>query len=355
MGQCFDACGDRGVVMSQASTPVSQDVADSGEEDDDVMPDAAEKQMAAAVSAGGRRRGIAAQSVVAQDIKDFKKVVHAKDATSEQYIKETIKGNDKMQVLFGHLSPSSLQDVINAFKERTATKNEDLIMQGEEGDCLYILGEGEVECFVKRAGVAGQSPKGSKVATLSAGSLFGELALMYSAPRAATVTVVSPSARLWQLDREPFKMLLAQQSQTQFEMYTGWLGDVDILKPLNQFELSRLSDCLQNEFFDVDDVVCRQSEEGDQFYILEEGSCSAFIDGPRGEKEVKVYKERGEYFGEVALIEEHSKRKATVRATGEGCTLLVLSKHDFEEVLGPIQVLLASKAKTYKPYSAFAR
>merc|ERR1711976_1111906 len=50
---------------------------------------------------------------------------------------------------------------------------------------------------------------------------------MYNAPRAATATVSSSTAKLWALEREAFKMLLVQIGQQQFQMYEGWLSEVD--------------------------------------------------------------------------------------------------------------------------------
>merc|ERR1712048_446662 len=102
--------------------------------------------------------------------------------------------------------------------------------------------------------------KGTKVVSLGPGALFGELALMYSAPRAATVTITSPVCKLWQLDREPFKMLVAQNSQNTYTKYEGWLSEVDILKSLNQHELSKLSELLESTNFDAGEDIIKQGE-----------------------------------------------------------------------------------------------
>ena len=41
-----------------------------------------------------------------------------------------------------------------------------------------------------------------------AGETFGELALLYNAPRAATIVCKSPTAELWSLDRNTFNHIL---------------------------------------------------------------------------------------------------------------------------------------------------
>lgn len=309
------------------------------------------------VKGARRRQGVAAEGMSAGDVKDYVKPVYPKDAATCEQIKKIIKGNEKMQVLFGHLDSAALDDIVNAFQEVTKPAGQDVIKQGEEGDCLYIINEGEVDVYVARPGPNGDikpGDRGPKVVSLGSGALFGELALMYSAPRAATVSIKSATCKLWQLDREPFKKLLAQQSQNQYAMYEGWLGEVDLLKSLNRYELSRLSDLLESNLYDAGEEIIVQNEPGDKFYILEDGTCAAFIAGPEGEKKVKDYEKQGEYFGEIALL-NNEPRKATVRATGEGATVLSLTKEDFELILGPIKDILAKDIGKYPQYAQFLK
>jgi len=61
---------------------------------------------------------------------------------------------------------------------------------------FFVLESGNCDVFVSRPGDL--VPK--KVKTYSSGSAFGELALLYAAPRAATVTATSP-CKLWVAER----------------------------------------------------------------------------------------------------------------------------------------------------------
>lgn len=261
--------------------------------------------------------------------------------------KEVLTSDPKMMVLFGALNEEGLSTVINAFRPVSGVQGEDLIKQGEDGDCLYVIEQGQVDVFVRRDDA--EAGKGSKAVTLGKNAVFGELALMYCCPRAATVTVSSATCSLWALDREPFRILVASHHSQQTELYKGWLSEVDILKKLNAYELSRLSDCLQTDRFGDGEEIVKQGETGDKFYILEEGACAAFMDGAQGERLVKEYSTRGEYFGEVALLKKEP-RKATVRAKGK-VTVLSLSQEDFEAVLGPIEDVLTARITQYRRYS----
>lgn len=61
-------------------------------------------------------------------------------------------------------------------------------VNAEEGKVLTREGDTGQECFVIAEGRAKASVRGRKVATLDAGSFFGEMSLLDGGPRSATVT-----------------------------------------------------------------------------------------------------------------------------------------------------------------------
>mmetsp|Transcript_101495 Transcript_101495/g.262366 ORF Transcript_101495/g.262366 Transcript_101495/m.262366 type:complete len:327 (+) Transcript_101495:156-1136(+) len=302
-----------------------------------------------------RRAAVAAEGLSHEEVRDYVKPVYPKDPATHEGLRAIIRGDDKMQVLFGHLDDAALDHVINAFYEVEGYQGQDVIVQGHEGDCLYIVGEGSADVYVARPGLDGHyapGDRGALVCCLGPGHLFGELALMYSAPRAATVNISSPVCRLWRLDREPFKMLLAQQGQSQYQLYQGWLSEVFLFKMLNRYELSKVSELLESTPYDPGEVIVEQGELGDRLFILEDGSCAAFMRGPEGELMVKEYLRQGDYFGEIALLNSEP-RKATVRATGNGALVLSITQEDFTSVLGPIQDILKKDIHNYPEYASF--
>jgi cAMP-dependent protein kinase regulator len=190
-----------------------------------------------------------------------------------------------------------------------------------------------------------------KVLEYGAGDMFGELALMYNAQRAATVSATA-DGKLWGLDRDSFQLMLTTAENTKKKQYEGFLENVAILQDLTAYEMGRLSDMLNSELFDKDEVIITQGESGNYFYILEDGAAKAFIGGEKGEIEVKHYEKPGEYFGEIALLTS-ATRRATVRAAGEGCSVLSVSRADFDLVLGPIKDILGHHLDKYPQYANF--
>ena len=68
---------------------------------------------------------------------------------------------------------------------------------------------GTFECFVKKADDGLEDPRGRLVLSYAEGSTFGELALMYNTPRAASIVASSDSV-LWAMDRETFRTVILQ-------------------------------------------------------------------------------------------------------------------------------------------------
>jgi cAMP-dependent protein kinase regulator len=80
------------------------------------------------------------------------------------------------------------------------------------------------------------------------GEGFGELALLYNAPRAATIAAETESI-LWKLDRDTFNNIVKDAASKKRERYDDFLQSINILKTMDPYERSKLSDALTEQKF----------------------------------------------------------------------------------------------------------
>jgi HEAT repeat protein len=115
--------------------------------------------------------------------------------------------------LFTHLSLQQLEVISRFVSDAQYLTGEVVVREGDRGDDLYVLMEGEVQA-VKNHG----TPQQVLLNTLGPVSYFGEMAILDSAPRSATV-LVTRDARLLRLAGERFKELVLQAPEIAFELF----------------------------------------------------------------------------------------------------------------------------------------
>jgi len=105
---------------------------------------------------------------------------------------------DKIEIsfMFSGLDAAEKKIVVDAMSEKKCTKGEVVIKEGDEGDCLYVVSEGTLSCTKIFKG----NTDPTFLKRYVAGEAFGELALLYNAPRAATI-YSDEEALLYALDR----------------------------------------------------------------------------------------------------------------------------------------------------------
>jgi len=290
----------------------------------------------------GGRKGVSAEAYGKNNKrKSYVPKIYPK--SSEQITR--IKNRILNSFIFNNLEKKDINIVIDAMQEKILHQpNEYVIRQGEQGDCLYVVEHGELDCFKKFS--MDTEPKYLK--TYSSGESFGELALLYNAPRAASIRSKT-SCVLWSLDRETFNNIVKQANAGKMNKYMSFLKSVEILCTLDEYELSQICDSLKICSYKKNDYVMREGEAGDIFYIIEEGTASAFKIAEIGKAPVEVKKyEKGDYFGELALL-EGAPRKASILATSD-LQLLSLDRISFKRLMGPLEDILKRNSGKYEKF-----
>lgn len=99
---------------------------------------------------------------------------------------------------------------------------------------------------------------------------------MYNTPRATTVKANEPST-LYSLDRATFTHIVKDASMKKRQQYENFLAKVELLQDLDSYERNSLCDVLTTEVYEPGQTVIREGEQGDKFYLIEEGQAIASI------------------------------------------------------------------------------
>lgn len=144
--------------------------------------------------------------------------------------------------MFAALDEKEQQIVIDAMEEKKFrlifityfilySQGDWIIKEGEEGNELYVIDSGEQDCYKQFN--KDEEPKHLK--TYKPGESFGELALLYNAPRAASIKAKSESL-LFALDRATFNNIVKDAAVKKREQLEEILARIDLLSSMDAYE-----------------------------------------------------------------------------------------------------------------------
>ncbi|KAI7977751.1 hypothetical protein EIK77_009291 [Talaromyces pinophilus] len=282
----------------------------------------------------GRRTSVSAESLnpTSSGSDSWTPPFHPKSDDQVARLKKAVSGN----FLFSHLDDEHLKTVLDALVEKPIpAKGIKVITQGDAGDYFYIVEEGTFGVFINPTGAAQAGPDGlgHQVGSIGPGGSFGELALMYNAPRAATIMSLDAKSTLWALDRVTFRRILMDSAFQRRRMYEAFLEEVPLLSSLKPYERSKIADALDTIKYAAGSTIIREGDPGDAFYLLESGEAEAVKAGTT----VKEYS-RGDYFGELALLDD-KPRAASVMAKTD-VKVARLGRDGVKRLLGPVEQIM---------------
>ncbi|KAL0949667.1 hypothetical protein HGRIS_009705 [Hohenbuehelia grisea] len=325
-----------------------------------------------------RRTSVSAESILVDSGVDEPLPVFPKTDDQLRRIKAAIGDN----FIFRDLDEEQETGVLNAMREVRVQPNEVVIRQGDVGDYFYVVESGLLHCYIHSEPLPpswaaenhaegsykapargippdekfvqpGQHPEyGTMVAECKPANSFGELALMYGHPRAATVLAIE-SSLLWAVDRITFRTIILKAAHRRRTMYEQFLSTVTLLSSLDAAERSKIADALQSRVYEDGEAVVRQGEMGDTFFFVEDGEAvvtKTLTEDTSETKEITAgYLRKGDYFGELSLL-RLAPRAATVSAVQRKTPSLpklkvaALDAPAFTRLLGPLRDLMERKA-----------
>ena len=179
-------------------------------------------------------------------------------------------------------------------------------------------------------------PYDNPIAELGPGDLFGEMTCMSYYPRSATVRAKTDCVMLEML-RNVLDILQRNKTfRAQLERnyraraLDSHLRSVPIFASLTKDFIDHLRDRVELLRFSPGQVICRQGDAADSFYLVRIGFVKVSEEHPGGEL-VLAYLARGGYFGEIALL-TGSPRTATCTAL-DHVEVVRISAEDFQLML----------------------
>jgi len=264
----------------------------------------------------------------ADDVGTFDLSSLTKYTKSESVMRTIIKAmNDN--TFFAEVDNEQKTDIMLVMEGVHVKKGDVVFKAGEVGDFFYVIQSGQVELLM------GGDEMPDLNIQIEAGGSFGELALLYTDPRAATIRA-SEETELWRVHGKTFKQVVVESSAKKRKQYEQLLSAVPLLSTLKNSERAKIADTLEEKTYEAGEVLIRENDRGDFFYVLMSGE----VDFSKADHhmEVVMTMSEGDYFGELALLTD-SQRRATATAK-TSVKVARMHRRDFTRLLGPLQDIM---------------
>jgi CRP-like cAMP-binding protein len=208
--------------------------------------------------------------------------------------------------MFDDLPEEILDDLAGRVRRKTASAGGSIVRQGDVADAFYIVRKGVLHVVQEDPSTGDEQI----VRVLGRGDAFGELGLVRSAPRAATVRS-STHSQVFEIDKGTFERLLADTIHIpQFGPSLQAMAELKAIPAFSHLELDQLEELLKfGEWVNIGPhhAIFKQGEPGDAFYAIRSGQAEVVRD-----RRVVQSLGPGDHFGELALLRK-APRAATVR------------------------------------------
>lgn len=121
-------------------------------------------------------------------------------------------------------------------------------------------------------------------------------------------------------------------------MNTNLISKIPLFSDLPEDELDHLQSMLKTKSLQPGEILFKEGQRGDHFYILTDGELEILLGAETNEELILNMIGPGEYLGEMSLIVPGGERTATARASKE-TTLLAMSRDEFNALIEHYPIL----------------
>jgi len=234
--------------------------------------------------------------------------------------------------LFSELSEEEFLEVLTLVRSREFVPGEYLFREGDPGDSIFLIAEGEVE-------VIGSAKDSSKVtlARLPEGSVFGEFGYFLGSRRTMDVRALT-KATVLELTKDDLDRIISKYGRVEavlFDFYKERVADTllamtEVFRPLSpEDRRAVVAACVRTARLPGEEIV-REGEAGQTMFLIRSGRVTVSVKDASGAKKEVAELGPGDFFGEVALA-THRPRSATVTAA-TGVELLEIPRPVIREM-----------------------
>jgi cAMP-dependent protein kinase regulator len=264
------------------------------------------------------------------DLLTYQPPTFAKSKPEQDFIRQALSQN----FVFSGVATETLSALVLAFEKFEAVAGSVLIQQGDQGDYFYILYKGTCTFQVN----------GNAVGEARPGDSFGELALLYTCPRAATVQAVT-DVTVFRVDQKSFRYLLRQQRVDSEKEKLDLLAKIPFLADLHPTDLQKLADVMTpRHFHEGQKKFVGPGGQAEFFFVLQSGRIRVTNIKVGGASYADHVLEAGSYGGEqVILMNAENTFDAVAETDG---LVFVIDMATFQKVMGShAQMVLRSTDK----------
>ncbi|CAK0910695.1 unnamed protein product, partial [Prorocentrum cordatum] len=236
--------------------------------------------------------------------------------------------------LFSSLEDEERNQVVEFMTTQKASAGDKVFSQGELGDCCYFI----------QSGVYVVSIDGKNLKQLTKKNTFGELAMLYSVPRTASVTCKEDGV-LWKMDEHTFRSCMQNLSEKHLHRAIDFLSSDPSFCGMNDAERKLLAGACSVQSFGPQETILREGEVGDWMFIVMKGSVTT-VDRHGN----SALKKAGTIIGSAGLM--YGKSQVSGAKAFEATECLALGKHALERLIGPVEDVLRRSAIKASPAGA---
>lgn len=238
-------------------------------------------------------------------------------------------------VPLGEISPDNFVELVKNIHIEVLPQNKKLFNRGDQDNFTYYLLNGEIE-FVDAE---------ENKTLLNSKSKQCRYPLEHNKPRQKSA-ITKSEIHYFKIDNDLLDVLLTWDQNTNYivneigdsndQSDSDWMSQLlqlDIFRKIPPANIQAMFQRIQAVPVKKDEVIIKQGEPGDFYYIIKRGECRVMRNAEEtGNKDMKIADLRaGTGFGEEALISD-APRNATIIMNTDG-VLMRLAKEDFIELL----------------------